>query len=468
MSFYTSGIQTQLIDSVFHRDSFRTEFRFDADKTYLTNMRLCGVGATVSTAGLVSNYNALTGAWGVIRQISLLDGNETLCNVQNFNLYTGFKNFKRTNENSANMNTFLSENLMGYVWKGLDLEGELSQIVPVRNPLVNAEEAQVNIAGNGELGWLSLKDCLPFLGASDIMPTSLFRHLRLVVEYSQDPADYARRVYTGAAGTPVVIEPFLVADVMMNSDTANKLMMNYKGVVWNELEVDRVNVPSIEGVTEANTSPVQETQLLVNGFDNKRVSRMVMITEPTSPLSYRVDSYRDPVLGVVAVNAAFGKMGSMYQKDMELQVRVNGGNLFPTPLKGGNRRLGLLVDTWGECLAPLGNMDSPASINDIGNGGTEMPEALQRLGSTDYTGWNLGGTRVQELILQYKRNGLYVTGGYVSTPANPDAEPPVEQVITPIPQNLNRFNQRVNLVLYGEVQKSLVPTGNGRYVISYV
>ena len=123
MSFYTSGIQTQLIDSVFHRDSFRTEFRLDADKTYLTNMRLCGVGATVSTAGLVSNYNALTGAWGVIRQISLLDGNETLCNVQNFNLYTGFKNFKRTNENSANMNTFLSENLMGYVWKGLDLEG---------------------------------------------------------------------------------------------------------------------------------------------------------------------------------------------------------------------------------------------------------------------------------------------------------------------------------------------------------
>ena len=59
--FHTAGIKTSLIDAVYDRTNFRSEFRFDVDKVYLSNARLLGVGV-VKVGGAGSSYNKLVGS----------------------------------------------------------------------------------------------------------------------------------------------------------------------------------------------------------------------------------------------------------------------------------------------------------------------------------------------------------------------------------------------------------------------
>jgi len=113
MAFYTSGLKTVLIDPIFDRTNFRSEFRLHPDTVYLPQFRLLNIGVTTDTDD--KEYNSLTGTYGLIRSIELLDGNQLIDKVEQSALWSGFKNYKKDNNYSMSMNSPLSANNMGSI-----------------------------------------------------------------------------------------------------------------------------------------------------------------------------------------------------------------------------------------------------------------------------------------------------------------------------------------------------------------
>ena len=214
MSFYTSGLKTSLIDSTYDRANFRTEFRFTEDKIYLSNMRVLNIGVTSNDA-TGRAYNKLVGTYGVIKQISLLDGNEVLSSMQDFNRYSAFKSYVKKNDANNSVNTYLQKNNMGFIFEDIDSAAG-------RTKLEHLEDAEkiTNDPVTTAKGWLSLRDCIPFLSASQYVPTNVFKNLRLVIEYDTKKSSFTEASLPNYA----TVEPVLVADEMVNSAVAMQMM----------------------------------------------------------------------------------------------------------------------------------------------------------------------------------------------------------------------------------------------------
>jgi hypothetical protein len=416
--FHTAGIKTSLIDAVYDKANFRSEFRFDVDKVYLSNARLLNVGV-VKVGGAGSSYNKLVGSYGVIKQISLMDGNETLSNMVDFNRYTAFKSFVKKNDENNSIKKFLQKNDMGVVFNDTASNTRIEG-------LEDTTAIQTTELATGK-GWLSLRECIPFLSASQYVPTNVFRNLRLVVEYDTQVSSFA----SNATLSYSTLEPLLVCDMMVNSKVATQMMMEYKGLSWVDVETDRMVLPEIPNTQFVDdTNPKQQTSFLVNGFNGKSCNRMIMCNVPTSVLTYQDGDFY----------TSYSNMSSMNQYQQSVQVQLNGSNLFTEPINTPNKRLASLVDNYGDATMPLG-YGTYDGLTDL----VEKP--LEVLGNTDYTCFSLGGARVQELVIEYSRVGVYDAGLVL--------------------QGQGRFNQRLTLQLFGEVQKRLVMNGKGQYVIAY-
>lgn len=417
--FHSSGVKNVLIDAVYDRTNFRSEFRFDVDKVYLSNARLLNVGV-VKVGGAGSSYNKLVGSYGVIKQISLLDGNETLSNMVDFNRYTAFKSFVKKNDENNSIKKFLQKNGMGVVFNDTATNTRIEG-------LEDTTAIQTTELATGK-GWLSLRECIPFLSASQYVPTNVFRNLRLVIEYDTQASAFA----SNATLQYSTLEPLLVCDMMVNSKVATQMMMEYNGLSWVDVETDRMVLPEVSPAPSvASPNPKQETSFLVNGFNGKSCNRMIMCNVPTASVTYQDGDFY----------TSYSNMGSMNQYQQSVQVQLNGSNLFTEPINTANKRLASLVDNYGDATMPLG-YGTYDGLTDL----VEKP--LEILGNTDYTCFSLGGARVQELVIEYSRVGVYDAslGGL---------------------QGQGRFNQRLTLQLFGEVQKRLVMNGKGQYVIAY-
>lgn len=434
--FHTSGIKTSLIDSVYDKSNFRTEFRFNQDAVYLSNMRVLNLGVLKPEGGAVANYNQLIGAYGIVKQISLMDGNETLSNMVDFNRYVAFKSFVKKNDENNSIKRFLQRNNMGYIFTNTADDTTIDQL-----------ETTLSI-GETELttgkGWLSLRECVPFLASSQYVPTNIFRNLRLVIEYETSPSLFT----DSATQTFKTLEPLLVCDMMVNSKVAMNMMKEYKGLSWVDVETDRMVLQSIplnqfqlSAITDpptprvANTpNPLQEASFLVNGFNGKSVNRMILCNIPQVVNTFKVPD---------APNffTKMSNIGSMNMYNQSVQVKLNGSNLFPEPMNTPNKRLASLVDNYGDATMPLG-YDTFDGLTDL----FERP--LEVLGNTDYTCFTLGGARVQELVIEYSRLGVF------------------DQPLGVL-QSQGRFNQSLVLQMFGEVQKQLVLGNNNAYVIAY-
>lgn len=420
--FHTSGISTSLIDSVYDRANFRTEFRFTQDKVYLSNMRLIDVGV-VSDDATGRSYNKLVGSYGVIKQMTLLDGNETLSSMQDFNRYSAFKSYVKKNDSNNSVNTYLQKNNMGYVLEGVDTTTERTKL----EYLEDAGEI-TNNANTTALGWLSLRDCIPFLNASAYVPTNVFKDLRLVIEYDTKDSSFALNTVANYS----TAEPLLVCEEMVNSSVAMQMMKDYKGMQWTDIETDRMFLNAVSDITVGSPNTKQTETFLIGGYNNKRLGKVVLCNIPTVLATYKTGDFYD----------SFSNMGSMGMLQQSVQVLMNGSNLFPVPVDTANKRLAMLCDNYGDCTQPLGygGLIDP-SLNDI------VLNSAQVLNSTDYMVFSLGGARVQELQLEYSRVGQLVTGS-----ANQQAE---------------RFNQPLVLQTFAEVEKVLTLGAGGNYIVGY-
>lgn len=441
MSFYTPGLKTHVIDSVQHHANFQTEFRFKSNTAYLTNLRLCNVGSI----GTSAHYNALCGAQGIIQSIQLFDGNELLDQILEFPTWTAFSMYNQGNQVSKDMNRNLIKNTLGF--NLIDTAG-YEQVAQAYNAGSHGRKSKqaADLANSGK-AWVSLKSLLPMLDNSVYLPTSVFKNLRLVIQYNGNK----KQVVQNAAPDVTSIEPILIADEIVDPDRQRAINSQYKGVQFLAIEHDRVVL--LENGTTGNEQNVTFTPA---GFDNKNIHRLLMVNTPTD-------------VGDIGAQLSIADLGSVANDNQKIQIRVNGQNKFPQ--NGVTRpmeRLAYLTDTWGPCNSVIGcnqlNYNTsrrlaslPGSTGAAANDevkGRSYAKAEQLNGNLDYFGCLIADF-VQELQIDYSRFRDSFSNAVDSTTVN-DAN-----------NEHKRHYQQQNINLFAEAHKSIAVSGGG-YTISYI
>ena len=158
--FYNSAIKSQIIDPVFDRKNFQSEFRLnERDTVYLSNMRLANLGVISDDQEDTLTYNKLTGAYGVIKKLTLYDDNTVLSTVNDFNRHIAFMNKMDSNDKQMSLNFKLNQSNLGFVLDGSDseLNSKLHlELIHQQTDTISDDEATTGKA------WLSLYDTFDF------------------------------------------------------------------------------------------------------------------------------------------------------------------------------------------------------------------------------------------------------------------------------------------------------------------
>ena len=341
MSFYTSGIHSRQLNATSNSDNFRTEFKFPVSEQeiYLTDIRLCNIGLVAAGTHAI---NSLAGLSSLIKNITLYDGNVVLDQILNLDLYSGFKSgYNSTNNDSIDKNHFLSKNNLGLVTLGGGNDITTQMI------LLNGVNQTTATSATTPKNWMSLKDTLAFLDESMYLPTSIFKGLRLVVEYSTSLTDILPNTQPGASLT---LTPFLVVNQLVNPQAEKIAMKSYNGVVYRPMEHSVVTVPKITP-TAGDPNPKQD-------------------------ITFTINSYRE-----------------------RTQVSVNGANLLPqNGLTTENSAKAMLYDLWGDCVDIAGSswIADPRAVQN----------AAQILGKLDYRSVMIENF-VDQFQLSFGRDGQY-------------------------------------------------------------
>ena len=425
MSSY-SNVTPRIIDSVFDRANGRLEFRLPAGNVYLSSFRLINIGVNATPA--TTKYNPVLGALAAIKSITLFDGAEQLDTLRLAPLLNSLKHLNKRNDENLSMNRFLKHIGLGYVANGT--YGIATNAFTKDGVKVAEQNPQSNTAG--DKAWISLKDLLSFLGASLVVPTTLFKQLRLVIEYNSATEAAKYLDSDNATAVSTTSDALLLVDEVNEGDMKSMLMKNYQGVVYRPLETDQVVVPTTGAGadTAADAQPSQSNNFLMNGFNNKKLRRVMIVNAPTDSSTW----YDTNAL------QGYGELASVASWKSNVQLRVNGANKLPASGIGssadgsvGNRRLAKLVDTWGDFNIIPGQQFTqfPGSANYIANGSL--------VGQQDIFGCEVQ-EHIRELQVQFDRTGIF---GNAKT------------------------TQPLNLVVVGEVEKALTLSGD-RYIIQYV
>jgi len=425
MSVYNSNITTRILDPQFDRKNFRTEYRLNAGSVYLSNMRLVDMGYEGSDADS-GFYNELLGAF-CANSIQLYDGNKLLDQILEADLYKAFQTFNKSNDESLSVDSYLGQTDYGFA---VTLDGDSWQNFV--NQRANPLDIKVGPTGNtntvGQKSWFSLKGFLPFLSASLYVPTTVFKNLRLVINW-KSPQELKKISTLQNLAYNTFENTALIVDELNEGDAKTAAISNYKGVVFNAIEHDRVVVDEI--TPTADSKETQSKSFLVNGFNNKSVERLIAIQTPNNSTTYT---------NSLGAHVGGGPVCSMAQLNNTFQWRVNGSNKLPRDgYTRKNQRLAGLVDAMGECALPTG-------ANFV-----YFPNALQQITYDPVTNsplmshldWTAIEIRepVRELVVNYSRVG--VAGN-------------------------TKLNQQLLLNLFGECTKAISVSSDGSYIVQYL
>lgn len=425
MSVFNANISTRIIDPVFDSENFRTEWRLNSNTVYLSNMRLINVGIE-DDGNAETGLNPLTGAY-CIESIQLYDGNQLLDQVLQASIYRAFQNANNTNDLNMSVENVLSRNSYGFIASGIQ---DWTGTEP------NREDIKISGLWEGEFGtnegefsksWISLKEVLPFLTSSLYVPTSVFKNLRLVIQW-KSKAQLKNLIVERTVNVNTLTLSSLVVDEVVDGDGREKVMKNYQGVVFKAVEHDAVHCEAINPA--ADSKETQNNRFLVNGFNNKTVERLIVVQTPLTESTW--------VDGTETKGA--GNQGSVAQLNNSFQFRVNGANKLPrSGFTKKNQRLAALTDSYGEfTIIPTSNFVYVPYMKDLVSADNQTQNLL---GQIDYTACDIREP-VRELIIEYNRDGVAGAG---------NAE----------------INQPVRLNLFGECTKS-IRVDNGKYIISYL
>lgn len=446
MSIYNSSIKTHIIDPVYNRANFRAEYRIPSDTVVLSNLRMVGLGATGNVAG---KYNGLVGALGVIKQISLYDDNQLLDQLLEAPTFMAFKQQNKSNQEVNDLSNALVSNRVGNTLSGVNAgAGQTGQ-------KINEYEIDAGGVNTAEdttrKAHLPLKDVLPLLKNLVSMDTSIFKNLKVVVEYNKDLDEFLQATNNTPYNTT---EAQLIVDEVVG-DVGKQKLGGFKGVSYTSIEHDRAVCPAfvvdtdIGDGTNAPLTKVKNHTFHINGFNNKTVGRMLICKNPTLLATYKAGNN----------NLRAGKLASFNNNNEALQVRVNGGSLIAGKgLTRENQRLGMLNDVWGKCSNyPFGNSMAYREVDGT-NRNTLILGGKNDIGKRDWYGLNINN-KVEDLQIDFERKGVYIYG------ANPVNHPARKVADDGLTTNAHA-HQKLIFNIFCEVYKSITPSGNG-YIVSY-
>ena len=425
---YSVNIKSQYYDPNTHVNNKMSEFRLDKDQVYLPNLRL-QLGFSVDTA---TTAHRLLGFESCIKNIRLLDGAVELDSLRFANRYLSFHNQLGQNQQKLCVSSPLSGSSIGYILTGND---KVEPIVPEH--AVPTADSEVDCA------IVDLRRVFPLLNSLDMLDTSVFKQLKIQIEYESDSAKLG---LTDKGKVATISRPLLIADMVTNPEVSAKMRSSsQKSVIWDVIEHDQMTIDAntAADALATTTSNTQSVTSVINGFDNKFVGRMVVMK-----------CYNDPNIGYNANNIdGYGAYNSPLYPGESLNIRKNGQFIFPgvNGIKSNGVRQHMLFQAWGDmCLLPysgspgIGRDDfDAASVNTSGVPGfSASAKQSDLIGQASYYGFSVED-RCNQLNFTFSRQG------FKDTQAN------------------NPYNVAADIHIFGECRKQLTMSG-GQYNISYM
>jgi len=385
----------------------RAEFRFDTDTVFLSNLKLCNFGGYGAGA---ANNTFLVGNMKYIKNIILMDGNVNLCQIRNFDKYASLMNLMDSNTNNRNRNKYLSKANIGFGNVGINTNN-----APMRIGVSGTLQA-LPANADDSTSWLYLKNVLTMLQGVQYLSTSLFKNLRLVIEFNE---------FAGVS----MNRPLLLCEEIINEELRQKVNSSLEAFEYLEIEHDLFVVDQVTGLANNAAGAIKQQTVnpSVKGFDNKHLMKLMMIKEPTD---------------LNTVDADVGQYCSIGQYDEEVIVSVDGSPLYEKFYDRPNKSLAHSTDFNGVMNVFYGDINSNPVLG--ANNKAFNDQATKLVGLMDYKVFSIMSP-IKNLQLKYQRSGLY-DGGANQT---------------------FKYSQRLNCHLFGEVKKVFQPSGDG-YVISYV
>jgi hypothetical protein len=421
MSYYTAAIQTQIIDPQFNQSKYRTEFRITEDGLYSSKMRILNLGVLASDTSFQRNreYNYITGIGGVVKNIYLYDDKTVLDQVLNYKDYGAFKNLVASNSDNMDVKKNLKKTGLGFVY---DTEvftastSTVNTVIKLYNPETGGHIPNTS-EDNSPAGYLDLLDVFPLLKSLEFLPTSIFKKLRVVIEYDVNGSLVKDTDVSPNVDIPTsTLVPILLVDKIVDEPFISKWVSEFKGVSWNCVENENVTLPTL---TAPPASGVQSVKYRLNGFNNKTLGNLLM--------QKKASTY---------VSNLYLNNGSASMANEAMQVYVNGSALLPdSGVLSSNHRLGLLTDTFGNM-----NLYPGANIPCYPKADTSDVRYLDRVGELDYFGCSVG-KKINQLEITFSRKYITDLG--------------------------ETYKQQLQLQFFGTVAKSLI-VSKGAYQIIYV
>jgi len=419
-SLYDSRVKTRLIDPVYNKSNFRSVFELDPNTVFSTKMRLTNVGQY----GTASTYNPLTGSYGTIEAIRLMDGAGTVLDqVHDFSIWMGFKNKNAKMMNVMSVNDILANTDNGLIAVGIDLtanNGVELQDEGLNNTLAVADSGSAS-------GWLDLRRVFNLLRSTSYLPTNVFKNLRIEIDWKTS-ANLKNNMVDSTGNDSTKI-PVLIVDEIVDMDAKMELMKKWASVSFYSIESERVTLDAVANLdnTEASKELAQEETFLMNGFQNKFVNRILMVRSPTDSATWRD--------GTDNIGPANQSSFTVYKP--KFQVRLNGKDkLAGSGWTQKNQQLGQLVDTWGNVTSGLGE-----NLTNLTNKANYYGNPSNHVGKFDYTGFHVD-EYVQDMQMTVGRSGVYAAAN-----AN------------------DIINQKLNILVYGECLKSVIRNNNGYNIV---
>ena len=326
--YFDGSVETQYLDPVSYVPNGRCSFELDGDKmAYLSNMRLLDIGVV---AGTQTDYSKGLGAMALIKNIRLMDARTELSALRNPAQYLFFKNANRSNAINKSNDSYLKRNALG-----LEIQATDSKLAHIyASGPADVTEADTNKA------YLDLREVFPILNVLQVLPTQIFRNLRIEIEFD---ANRFNQILVDQSIAITTLRPVLAVDHINNAVLVNQEINNLmkSGVVWDEIVHDNWTIPAVNTAIEPYlTNPaftaIQNASNQSLAFKGKYVERLLICKQlQNKALALNVNA----VLG-------FGGVASSYAVlNQTTQYRVNGRNLIPgfNGVNRPNERLGILI-----------------------------------------------------------------------------------------------------------------------------
>ena len=430
MSLFSSQqLHTRYIDPV-HHDANIVEFQLDNDTGYASSLRIIGLGTHRANG---DEYADPVGVLGKIRAIHLESNGQKIDSLRQANRYLAFKNSLKSNEQQNSLVHKDNQSAMGMIVKST-----AQALDPrARTACVNSTDTAAN--REATLGQINLADVFPILREMAHIDTNVLRNVKVRIEYETKVENLVRsRVTTASASDPV---PVLVADQFQSNEDVAKMTKAMGSIVWNTIEHDQFRVDEIPNQA-TNVKLSVETSKKLMGFNNKYVSRMIVLKENATKAR---DLSGTDVVG-------FGNYASQAQFEEKFNCRLNGKNIFvgsglDTPAK----MTAMCSDAWGASVMTAGDDSTSLGVNDQNNNvvvershgarplvGNKMND---RVGQQSRIGFHVEDM-VKDMQIDYSRSGMSDSNARF------------------------RYNTPLNLHFYAEVRKALVMKG-GKFMVTY-